>query len=94
MIFHPLNPEKFVVAVQHPSSVEIEEFPEGFGDAVWEFDVSDVVPPPCDDGGSLFAAPAPLDTSCTSRVGNPFASDLRAAAQRGIGVSAPQNASW
>ena len=94
MIFHPLNPEKFVVAVQHPSSTDLEEVPEGFGDAVWEFDVSGVVPPPCDDGGSLFAALAPLDTSCTSLTANPFASDLRAAAERGASTRAPLNARW
>ena len=93
MIFHPLNPEKFVVAVQHPSSTDLEEVPEGFGDAVWEFDVSDAVPPPCADGGSLFAAPAPLDTSCTSRV-DLFTSDLRAAAERGVGTGAPRNVRW
>ena len=87
MIFHPLNPEKFVVAVQHPSSTDLEEVPDGMGDAVWEFDVSSVVPPPCGDGGSRY-------TNCTPRVGNPFASDLRAAAERGIGIGAPLNAVW
>ena len=94
MIFNPVAPEKFVVAVQHPSSTDLEEVPDGFGDAVWEFDVSGVVPPPCDDGGSLFGVAAPLDTSCVSRVGNPFASDLRNAGRRGVATGAPRNVRW
>lgn len=94
MIFHPTDPQKFVVAVQHPSSTDLEEVPDGFGDAVWEFDVGGVVPPPCDDGGNLFGVAAPLDTKCTSRIGNPFASSLRAAAELGPATRAPQNARW
>jgi uncharacterized protein len=48
MIFNPIEPTKFVVAVQHPSSTDLAVVPEGFGDAVWEFDVESVVPPTCD----------------------------------------------
>ena len=50
MIFNPAHPEKFVVAVQHPSSTDLAEVPEGYGDAVWEFDVSGMVPPVCAKG--------------------------------------------
>ena len=94
MIFHPIDPQKFVVAVQHPSSTDLESVPEGLGDAVWEFDVGGIVPPPCDDGGSLFGLAAVLDTSCMSRHGNPFAAQLRAAAERGAAAVKPLNAPW
>ena len=80
MIFHPTDPTRFVVAVQHPTSTGLgddgDSFEEGditvttseandgvrdtidngpnagqpvqdFGDALWEFDLSDVVPPVC-----------------------------------------------
>ena len=47
MIFHPMQPTKFVVAVQHPNSTDLEAVPEGFGDAVWEFDLAKAVPPSC-----------------------------------------------
>ena len=51
MIFNPVLPTKFVVAVQHPTSTNLEVVPEGFGDAVWEFDLSKTVPPPCRSAG-------------------------------------------
>ncbi len=47
MIFNPAEPTQFVVSVQHPSSTDLDEVPGGFGDALWLFDVSDVIPPPC-----------------------------------------------
>ncbi len=51
MIFHPTDPTKFVVAVQHPESTNLANVPGGFGDAVWEFDVSEVNPPACQSNG-------------------------------------------
>lgn len=58
MIFHPVSPTKFAIAVQHPTSTDLENVPEGFGDAVWEFDMADVVPPPCNSqlDTSVFAS--------------------------------------
>lgn len=47
MIFHPTDPTKFVVAVQHPDSTDLSNVENGFGDAVWEFDIRNVVPPRC-----------------------------------------------
>lgn len=63
MIFNPVDPTKFVVAVQHPRStglsdedLDINQSPEdsdgvrsapGFGDAIWMFDLTHVVPPDC-----------------------------------------------
>ena len=48
MIFNPTNPTQFVIAVQHPDSTELANVPDGFGDAVWQFDLTNVVPPICD----------------------------------------------
>jgi hypothetical protein len=48
MIFNPVKPTQFVVSVQHPDSVTI---PNGFGDAVWQFDLEDIAPPVCDRNG-------------------------------------------
>jgi len=48
MIFNPARPTEFIVSVQHPSSTDLDANPEGFGDALWKFDLSDVVPPPCE----------------------------------------------
>ena len=56
MIFHPQDPTRFVVAVQHPLSTALgDEDGDGvrdsgatdFGDAMWEFSIADVVPPTC-----------------------------------------------
>ncbi len=47
MIFDPIDPTKFVVAVQHPASTNLDNVPDGFGDAVWEFDLTNVQPPKC-----------------------------------------------
>lgn len=44
MIFHPRNPAQFAVAVQHPTSTDLSVVPNGFGDAVWMFDVSAIMP--------------------------------------------------
>jgi len=46
MIFHPTQPTKFVIAVQHPTSTDLSIVPDGFGDAVWEFEIADAVAPP------------------------------------------------
>lgn len=52
MIFNPVKPTEFVVSVQHPESTNLDNVPNGFGDALWKFDISDVVPPTCmDDKG-------------------------------------------
>lgn len=48
MIFHPTDPSRFIVAVQHPDSTDLAAVPNGFGDAVWEFDLAKVVPPTCE----------------------------------------------
>ncbi|WP_052700664.1 alkaline phosphatase PhoX [Methylocucumis oryzae] len=47
MIFNPAKPTQFVVSVQHPSSTDLAIAPTGFGDAVWLFDLENVVPPTC-----------------------------------------------
>ncbi|WP_370979507.1 alkaline phosphatase PhoX [Agaribacterium sp. ZY112] len=47
MIFNPELPTEFVVAVQHPDSTNLDNVENGFGDALWRFDVSGVVPPVC-----------------------------------------------
>lgn len=50
MIFHPKDPSRFVISVQHPTTTNIAVGGE-HGDAVWEFDIADVVPPVCEDRG-------------------------------------------
>ncbi len=35
MVFHPLRPNEFAIAVQHPASTDLEQVPDGQGDAVW-----------------------------------------------------------
>ncbi|MBL4606738.1 MAG: DUF839 domain-containing protein [Pseudomonadales bacterium] len=45
MIFNPTQPSQFVVSVQHPDSTATNVYEEGFGDALWEFDISGVVAP-------------------------------------------------
>ncbi len=44
MIFDPNNPTQFVVAVQHPNSTDLTSVPDGFGDALWAFDIAGTVP--------------------------------------------------
>jgi uncharacterized protein len=39
MIFNPAVPTEFHVAVQHPSSTDLVAVPNGFGDAVWTFNL-------------------------------------------------------
>jgi hypothetical protein len=39
MIFNPMRPTQFVVNVQHPDSTDLDAVPNGFGDALWQFDV-------------------------------------------------------
>lgn len=41
MIFNPVKPTEFVVAVQHPDSTNLANVPNGLGDAVWKFEISD-----------------------------------------------------
>lgn len=48
MIFNPAVPTQFVVAVQHPTSTNLDAVENGQGDAIWAFDVTGVVPPVCD----------------------------------------------
>ncbi|MEC9340993.1 MAG: alkaline phosphatase PhoX [Pseudomonadota bacterium] len=55
MIFNPTDPTKFIIAVQHPTTTSLSDADndgvrdaDGFGDAVWEFDVVGAVPPRCD----------------------------------------------
>ncbi|WP_455210261.1 alkaline phosphatase PhoX [Kaarinaea lacus] len=47
MIFNPAKPTQFIVAVQHPDSTDLSKVSDGFGDALWLFDVTDVVAPTC-----------------------------------------------
>jgi secreted PhoX family phosphatase len=42
MIFNPANPLEFVVAVQHPDSTNRADVPDGLGDAVWKFDLTQI----------------------------------------------------
>lgn len=49
MIFNPAKPSEFVVSVQHPSSTNLDNVAGGQGDALWKFDITDVVPPTCDE---------------------------------------------
>lgn len=50
MIFNPVKPTEFVVSVQHPDSTDLVNVENGFGDALWKFDITDVVPPICEKG--------------------------------------------
>lgn len=70
MIFHPVDPTRFVVAVQHPRSTGVSDEDDfsfdseedsdgvrssvGFGDAIWEFDLANVHPPQCTGPRSAF----------------------------------------
>lgn len=42
MVFNPKNPTEFVVTVQHPDSTNLAQIPNGFGDAIWKFDISNI----------------------------------------------------
>ncbi|MDQ8181660.1 alkaline phosphatase PhoX [Pelagicoccus sp. SDUM812005] len=41
MIFNPVKPTEFVLAVQHPDSTNLANVPNGLGDALWKFEISD-----------------------------------------------------
>jgi hypothetical protein len=51
MEFNPVEPTEFVVTVQHPDSTALDansdSIPDGFGDALWKFELDGVMPPPC-----------------------------------------------
>lgn len=67
MIFHPTHPTKFVIAVQHPTSTNLEMVSDGMGDAVWEFNLASVVPPPCDPNTrSAPGSATPVDSTVLS----------------------------
>lgn len=51
LIFNPANPTEFLAVVMHPDSTDITQLPDGFGDAIWSFDLTDVVPPTCSKNG-------------------------------------------
>ncbi len=40
MIFNPVFPEEFAIAVQHPDSTDLSNVPDGLGDAVWLFNLT------------------------------------------------------
>ncbi len=44
MIFNPKKPYEFVMAVQHPESTDLSNVTDGFGDALWKFDISAIAP--------------------------------------------------
>jgi hypothetical protein len=50
MIFNPTKPTQFVAVVMHPSSTDLGAVPNGFGDAIWAFDLKNIVAPPCKAG--------------------------------------------
>jgi hypothetical protein len=45
MIFNPVKPTEFLLSVQHPDSTRLSQVPDGFGDALWVVDLSNVVSP-------------------------------------------------
>ncbi len=42
MIFNPIKPTEFYMCVQHPNSTNLAIDSNGFGDAVWAFDLKDI----------------------------------------------------
>ncbi|GHC56962.1 alkaline phosphatase PhoX [Roseibacillus persicicus] len=42
MVFNPAYPEEFVIAVQHPDSTNLSNVPNGLGDAVWMFNLTNI----------------------------------------------------
>lgn len=42
MIFNPKVPTEFSMAVQHPNSTDLASVPDGLGDAIWMFNVSNI----------------------------------------------------
>ena len=55
MEFVPSDPSRFFMVVMHPTSTDLGAVPEGIGDAVWEFNISGAVPPPCDSQNAFVA---------------------------------------
>lgn len=39
MVFNPRKPNEFAIAVQHPASTDLEQVPDGQGDAVWNVSI-------------------------------------------------------
>lgn len=48
MVFHQQDPTRFVIGVMHPDSTDLTRVANGFGDALWEFDLAQVQPPTCE----------------------------------------------
>jgi uncharacterized protein len=44
MIFDPMDPMSFSVAVQHPNTTDLTANPNGFGDSLWAFNIAGTVP--------------------------------------------------
>jgi hypothetical protein len=44
MIFNPADPAQFIISIQHPESTGVDG---GMGDALWMFDMANVIAPPC-----------------------------------------------
>ena len=66
MIFNPANPTEFVVSVQHPNSTDLNSVPGGQGDALWKFDITEVVPPTCNkDNYKISHAHGKFITTCS-----------------------------
>ena len=86
MIFNPKNPTQFVVAVQHPDSTNLDNVPEGHGDAVWSFDLENVVPPLCDEkyayGHRDYNYNGTKGKTCTKAKDFKFVKKLKQAARR------------
>jgi secreted PhoX family phosphatase len=40
LVWHPRRPDTFVIAVMHPDSTDLAAVPNGFGDAIWEIQVT------------------------------------------------------
>ena len=74
MIFNPVNPTEFIVSVQHPDSTRQSQVPDGFGDALWVFDLTNVVPPSCAKAGD-----DPSKRTCSSAQDSQFVTMLRRA---------------
>ena len=101
MVFHPTYAATFAIAVQHPASTDLATVPEGLGDAVWEFDLAGVVPPPCvpeaADEGLFDSWEAAEATTCTPMDSDrSFLGLLEAAKRRGVGAArqTPPISTW
>ncbi len=83
MIFNPANPAQFVISVQHPDSTDLSKVPNGFGDALWLFDVSGVVAPPCADGDDHGGRGKRAVKTCSNSNDANFVNKLQKAAMKG-----------